>query len=91
MCINYGDFGVSGYQGGASMRRLYAPTQDAENDVDIRIRPKCFTCGNTRTFFVSVRSQVRVWDSSAQMPSDGKIVSCGRCRSKNSIIMDYSD
>lgn len=54
-------------------------------------KPKCLTCGNTRAFHVATNDSTVVWNTFEPMPPAGKVVACGRCNSRNSVIMDYSD
>jgi hypothetical protein len=59
--------------------------------VELSLKPKCITCGNTRTFFVSTGEQISVWNTFERMPAGARVLACGRCRSRRSVIMDYDD
>lgn len=59
--------------------------------LDMEMKPKCITCGNTRLFFVTVREETSAWTTTEPMPEGAKVAACGRCRSRRSVIMDYSD
>lgn len=59
--------------------------------IDLMLKPKCITCGNTRTFFVVAQEVTSIWNTAEPMPSGSRVLACGRCRSRHSVIMDYAD
>jgi hypothetical protein len=52
--------------------------------------PGCIACGNRRTFWVRRGDEDCIafaWD----IRHDDKVVACGRCRSRNSVLFDTSE
>lgn len=72
------------------MTRL-EPGPDAPIDLDLRIRLKCIACGNSRVFFAYHEGTHFLWEAHKPMPLGGKVQACGRCRSRHSLMRDYSD
>ncbi len=60
-------------------------------DVDVRLRPACIACGNSRSFYVHLEGESILWMTVDPRPEGAKITSCGRCRSRNSVMMIYAD
>lgn len=60
-------------------------------DVDLRLRPTCIACGNTRTFYVNMAGGTVLWNTVDRRPEGARIAACGRCRSRNSVMTVYSD
>jgi hypothetical protein len=60
-------------------------------DVEVRLRPTCIACGNTRLFYAKVDGEETLWNTVTPLPEDAKIMACGRCRSRNSVMLTYSD
>lgn len=67
------------------------PGPDAPIDIDLRIRLKCITCGNSRVFYVLQEGHSFLWEAHKPMPEGARVQACGRCRSRNSLMRDYAD
>ena len=52
--------------------------------------PVCISCGNRRTFWVR-RNDENIVTNAWEIESSDKVVACGRCRSRNSILFDSTD
>jgi DNA-directed RNA polymerase subunit RPC12/RpoP len=52
--------------------------------------PVCIACGNRRTFWVRRGEQNAIANAWEIMPAD-KMIACGRCRSRNSIVYDCNE
>lgn len=61
------------------------------NGVEVEFKPKCIVCGNTRTFTLIASGETVTWTAGSPAPAGARPVMCGKCRSRNSLIMDYSD
>ena len=56
-----------------------------------RLGPLCIACGNTRRFWIytPVGSELR---ELAELPDgEARVLACGRCRSRNSIVISRLD
>lgn len=56
-----------------------------------RVGPYCITCSNTRRFWVQTTSGERLFDLFDLADGDVRIVACGRCRARRSIILTHVD
>jgi hypothetical protein len=52
--------------------------------------PTCIACGNTRTFWVRRGEEVVHVAAWTLEPAD-KLVACGRCRSRNSLVLGWAE
>ena len=73
------------------MDRLALGSESAPTVLDISLKPKCIACGNTRVFYVAKGSEASLWQTRDPFPAASRIAACGKCRSRHSLIMDYSD
>lgn len=56
-----------------------------------KLGPVCIACGNTRTFWVQEVGGVRVVEIRDVPDGEVRVHSCGRCRSRNSIVVAHVD
>jgi hypothetical protein len=52
--------------------------------------PVCIACGNRRTFWIRHGEHNAIANAWEIQPDD-KLVACGRCRSRNSILFDSGE
>jgi hypothetical protein len=73
------------------MDRLSLGSDSVATALEVSLRPKCIACGNTRVFYVVRGGEASLWQTMDPFPAPAKIAACGKCRSRHSLIMDYSD
>jgi predicted nucleic-acid-binding Zn-ribbon protein len=73
------------------MNRISLKSDSVATGIDLKLKPKCIACGNTRVFHVTIAGETGLWNTMDPFPALGKLASCGKCRSRNAFIMDYSD
>jgi hypothetical protein len=56
-----------------------------------RLGPACIACGNTRRFFVHTPEGDAVFELSELPDGEVRVTACGRCRSRNSIVIAHID
>ena len=56
-----------------------------------RLGPTCIACGNTRRFFIQTPEGDAVFDLSELPDGEVRVMACGRCRSRNSIVIAHID
>jgi hypothetical protein len=56
-----------------------------------RIGPLCLACGNKQRFWVQTPSETRLADLDDVLEGDVRILACGRCRSRHSLVMARVD
>lgn len=69
------------------LKRQEAPY---EGRVEGSRTPVCIACGNRRLFWVRRDEENAVANAWEIRPGD-KIIACGRCRSRNSILFDSNE
>ena len=64
----------------------------SSTDLKVRRRgPVCIACGNSRQFWVADGGEERLLEVT-QLPSgEREVVACGRCRSRNSVVVGHFD
>jgi hypothetical protein len=60
-------------------------------EVSGRLGPACIACGNTRSFWIQTEDREELREISSLPDRDARITSCGRCRSRNSIVVTHVD
>lgn len=56
-----------------------------------QLGPTCIACGNSRVFVVLRDGEPEVAPVMELPDGEAVIVACGRCRSRNSVIIGYVD
>lgn len=56
-----------------------------------RLGPLCIACGNTRRFWVHTPSGNELCELAELPDGEARVVACGRCRSRNSIVISRLD
>jgi hypothetical protein len=60
-------------------------------DLTGRLGPICIACGNTRTFLIHTPEGDLCIELSALPDGEVRVAACGRCRSRNSIVITRVD
>ena len=60
-------------------------------DVAGRLGPVCIACGNTKKFWVHAAGLDQLFEISELPDGDILVRACGRCRSRNSIVIAHVD
>jgi hypothetical protein len=70
---------------------MKVPNRSVTLNVTGRLGPVCIACGNTRTFWIVCPEG----ECLAEMPDlpegDVRVTMCGRCRSRNSVVITRVD
>jgi hypothetical protein len=53
--------------------------------------PKCLACGNAQHFWIRTGEEESLLSMRDVPDGTAEVVSCGRCRSRNSIVVTYID
>ncbi|MBV9279618.1 MAG: hypothetical protein JOZ41_06015 [Chloroflexi bacterium] len=53
--------------------------------------PMCIACGNTRRFWILTHDGDRLAEMSQLPDGEVRVLSCGKCRSRNSIVVTRID
>lgn len=53
--------------------------------------PKCLACGNAQNFWIRDGSEESLLSMRDVPDGTAEVVACGRCRSRNSIVVTYLD
>jgi hypothetical protein len=67
--------------------------QRQEAPIDGRVSgraPVCIACGNRRIFWVQRESE-NIIAYAWEVQRDDKLIACGRCRSRNSVLFDANE
>jgi hypothetical protein len=56
-----------------------------------RLGPLCLACGNKQRFWVETPTGARVSELEDVLQGDVRILACGRCRSRHSLVMARVD
>lgn len=66
-------------------------TIDRASAVARKLGPICIACGNTRLFWVHAPSGDERLDIREAPDGEVRVQACGRCRSRNSIVIAHVD
>lgn len=53
--------------------------------------PKCLACGNAQQFWIRTGDEESLLNMRDVPDGTADVVSCGRCRSRNSVVVTYVD
>jgi hypothetical protein len=56
-----------------------------------RMGPLCLACGNKKRFWLQTPSETRLADLDEVLEDEVRILACGRCRSRHSLVMARVD
>jgi hypothetical protein len=60
-------------------------------EVSGRFGPMCIACGNTRRFWVSTPNGEQLAELHELGDGEARIVACGRCRTRHSVVIARVD
>ena len=63
----------------------------ASLQVSGHLGPVCITCGNNKMFWIHTPDGDRLVEMATLPAGTARVVCCGRCRSRNSIVVTFID
>jgi hypothetical protein len=65
--------------------------RSAKTDVSGQLGPMCIACGNTRWFWIQSDGDDELCELANLPDGEIRIVACGRCQSRRSIVIAHVD
>ena len=63
----------------------------AKADLSGRLGPLCIACGNTKRFWIQAETGDALFELRDLPDGEIRVTACGRCQSRNSIVVAHVD